>query len=462
MTAGPLRSLRVRLTIWYMLLLAVTLATVGVGVYFALRESLYSNLDDSIQAREDLVRSVVIQDNDLDVTGVQLPGDPLEGEHFIRVYDAEGRLVFDNTAGQAVPEDPDAIQSALEGQSSGREVDANGVHLQVDIQALTTDRGTVGVMEVGLSDDDARDTLRSFLLILALAYPLALIAATGGGIFLASRALSPIDRLTRVARKITAEDLSQRLDLRLPDDEVGRLAQTFDEMIARLDESFRRQRQFTADASHELRTPLTALKGQAEVALQRDRDIEGYKEVLTAVNAEVDRMIRLVASLLNLARADSGEIPITREPVDLGRVITDAAEQLRPAAEAKNLTLRLQSGPDVTLAGDQDLLLQLVLNLVDNAIKYTPSGGAVDVTWSADGRAAEIRVSDTGPGIAAEHLPRIFDRFYRIDKARSRDGGGSGLGLSISRWIAETHGGSIDVTSEPDRGTTFVVHLPSA
>jgi heavy metal sensor kinase len=319
----------------------------------------------------------------------------------------------------------------------------------------------VGVLQVGETEDDLRESLRILLVIIAVGYPLTLALASAGGIFLAGRALRPVAELTNVARQITAEDLSRRLDLDLPDDEIGRLARTFNDMITRLDEAFRRQRQFTADASHELRTPLTAIKGQTEVALQRERRPEEYREVLQAVNTEVDRLIRLAGSLLTLARADSRQVPIAREQIDLGQLVGDAAEQLRPTADAKNIRMDVSSD-SLPFTGDEDLLLQLVLNLVDNAIKYTDDGGRVTVACARDGRSALIAVSDTGPGIPAEHLPRIFDRFYRADTSRSQAGGGAGLGLSIARWIAEEHGGTLTAESEPSRGSTFTARLPLA
>jgi heavy metal sensor kinase len=281
-------------------------------------------------------------------------------------------------------------------------------------------------------------------------------------VFLAGRALAPIDELTRVARQMSAEDLSQRLDIKLPDDEVGRLAQTFNQMIARLDEAFRRQRQFTADASHELRTPLTAIKGQTEVALQRDRSSEDYREVLRVINGEVDRMIRLVGSLLALARADAGQMPIAREPVELGRILTDAAEQVSPAAAAKGIDLELRPGPEITFVADEDLLLQLALNLLDNAVKYTPEHEFIGISWAIENGDAVFRITDTGLGIAPEHLHQVFGRFYRVDQSRSQANGGAGLGLSICRWITEAHGGSLTVESTPKRGSTFTVRLPLA
>jgi heavy metal sensor kinase len=263
-----------------------------------------------------------------------------------------------------------------------------------------------------------------------------------------------------MARRISAEDLSGRLDLDLPDDEVGRLARTFDEMIARLDDAFQRQRQFTADASHELRTPLTVIKGQVEVALSQPRESEGYREVLRSVNEEVDRLNRMVGSLLTLARADAGRVSIASEQVDLGVLVTGAVEQVRPLAEQKGLSIGVEAGLEITLAADEGLLLQLVLNLLDNAIKYTPAGGSVSAGWRIEVDQAQLWVRDTGPGIAAEHVGRIFDRFYRIDSARGSAGGGAGLGLSICRWIAEAHGGSIAAESSLGAGSTITVRLP--
>ena len=335
------------------------------------------------------------------------------------------------------------------------------VNLQVRMSPVRAGGEVVGAVEIGLSEDDVQDTLSELLLIFAIVYPLALIVTTAGGILLARGALAPIDRITRVARKITAEDLTQRIaDDDLPDDEVGRLAHTFNEMIARLDEAFQRQRQFTADASHELRTPLTAARGQIEVALQRDRSPEEYREVLGRVNSEVDRMIRLISSLLTLARADAGQLPINREPVSLRELASAAVEQVRPAAEAKHIEITITPREDITLPADQDLLLQLLLNLLDNAVKYVPDSRSVAVSWRREDGFAEIVVSDTGDGIPPEHLERIFDRFYRAES--SRTGSSAGLGLSICRWIAEAHGGSITAASAPGSGATFTVRLPLA
>jgi heavy metal sensor kinase len=457
------RSIRVRLTIWYVLLLAVILALFSAGVYVALRDSLNRNLNDTLETDAEVLESAVeVDDGRPQLSEVTAPGH-IEGEQFARVFDASGALTFDNALPSASPAvDQDAIGAALSGRTTRRSAQTSKEDLRVLTIPIRRDGVVIGALEVGRTEHDIEETLSVLIIIIAIAYPLTLIVASAGGVFLAGRALKPIGDLTQVARQITAEDLSKRLDMKLPDDEVGRLAQTFNDMIARLDEAFRRQRQFTADASHELRTPLTVIKGQTEVALQRDRDPQDYREVLGAVNSEVDRMIRLVGSLLTLARADSGQVPIARERIDLGQIVSDAVEQMRPAAAAKNVALTAKAGPPIPFLGDEDLLLQLVLNLLDNAVKYTPSGGSITAAWAiGDGppRRALIRVSDTGAGIAAEHLPRIFDRFYRVDQSRNQASGGSGLGLSISRWIAEAHGGTLTVESTPGGGSTFTVRL---
>lgn len=457
-----LRSVRLRLTLWYVLLLAIIVAAFSAGIYLTLRHNLYANLDDSIQNRANILLDIVRYEGSRPTLAGRVSSvDPNTGEHFVRVFDTSGATTFDSSAAAGdVPVDTSAIERALSGKPSTRRVSVDGEPMRVRTLPIERNEGIAGVLEVGLSEGDVSDTLQTLLVILAFAYPVTLAVASLGGAFLAGRALSPIDRLTRLARRMSAEDLSQRLNLRLPDDEMGRLARTFDEMIGRLDDSFRRQRQFTADASHELRTPLTAIKGQLEVALRRPREAAAYREVLQTVNEEVDRLIRLVGSLLTLAKADAGQIPIASEAVRLGELITAAVEQVRPVVRQRGLDVRVEPGPDVTLQADEDLLLQLLLNLLDNAVKYTPAGGHVTVGWSLDGQHVELWVRDTGIGIASEHLPHIFARFYRVDEARSRAEGGAGLGLSICRWIAEAHGGSVSVQSVPAQGTAFMVKLP--
>ena len=458
--------IRLRLTLWYVLLLAIILAAFAAVVYLLLRHSLYQNLDESVQSRAGALVNVV-QLDDAEASLTIRAGSVTSGqrERFIRLFDAAGDVRFVETSGEhQIPVDRWAVSAALAGRPttrSTRYIDDDD-RIRVAVVPVVRQGAVVGALEVGEPEEDVVETLSSLLLVMGIAYPVALALAGFGGMFLAGRALSPIDSITTAARDITAEDLSGRLELRLPDDEVGRLARTFDEMIARLDDAFRRQRQFAADASHELRTPLTVIKGQIDVSLQRDREPEAYQGVLRAVNEEVDRLIRLAGSLLTLTRADGGQIPLAFEAVDVGDLVAGVVEQLRPAAADQGVDLRLDTGPPVTMEADQDLLIQLMLNVLDNAIKYSPNGGLVNAGWGTNGQRVELRVRDTGPGIAAEDIPYVFDRFYRADKARSRAAGGVGLGLAISRWIAEAHGGSIHVVSTLGEGSTFTVSLPTS
>jgi heavy metal sensor kinase len=460
--------IRLRLTLWYVILLGIILAVFIAGVYLMLRQSLYYNLDESMLNRANALLSVIQYEEDRLFLPIEVP---LEGqsqdsydEYFVRLFNASGNLRFNKTGDlERVPFGAAAVINTLRGESITRRVKVSEDEYPVRVKTLPIirDGEIVGVLEVGQSEEDVSDTLTSLLQIMILAYPIVLLAASFDGVFLAGRALSPIDNITRAARQISAEGLNQRLNLRLPDDEVGRLARTFDEMIARLDGAFQRQRQFTADASHELRTPLTIIKGQIDVSLQRDREPEAYRQVLQGINAEVDRLIRLTGSLLTLTHADAGQIPLRFEDVDVAEAVIGVFEQIRPAAIEKGIECELDPGPPVTIQGDQDLLLQLMLNLSDNAIRYTPSGGQVTLGWRVNKDQVQLWVQDTGVGISQEHLPYLFDRFYRVDKARSRAEGGVGLGLAISRWIADAHQGSIHVESAPGKGSTFTVLLPA-
>ena len=455
--------IRVRLTLWYVALLAVILAAFGAGVYLTLSRSLNSSLDDSIRVQAEALMDAVRYDGVRPTLSAGPSTNPGGEERFTRVFDATMEPTFDNTGPLgAVPVDRESLAGSLVGETTMRNV-VTGLdeeRMRAVTAPIVVDGDVVGVLEVGQSTDHVTDPLGTLLTIMGVAYPVTLALAVVGGMFLARRALAPVDRVTGLARRISADDLSQRLELDLPEDEVGRLARTFDEMIARLDEAFRRQRQFTADASHELRTPLTVMKGQLDVALQKERGPEEYRKVLQAVNDEVDRLVNLAGSLLTLTRADARQVPMALEDVRVADVVTGAVEHLTPAAAGKQIELSAESGNGVVVKVDEDMLIQLLLNLLDNAIKYTPEGGTVTVRWDTSAEDVEIRVRDTGAGISQEHLPFIFDRFYRADEARSRIDGGVGLGLAISRWIAEAHGGSLGVESTPGSGSTFTVRLP--
>jgi heavy metal sensor kinase len=457
------RSIRFRLTLWYFAILAVILVLFSGGIYFTQRRTLNENLNDSLRTRATLLQGLI----DYDASGrptLDLPANPRDpnlGESFVRMFSPSGDVLFDNSSAfGSVRVDASALQQATrDGEHVGTVGSGDG-RARIVTVPVTQSGSLVGILQTGQSTADVSGTLHNLLLILVVGIPLALVLASLGGWWLSSRALGPIDHVTKMAQEITGHDLSRRLNLDLPDDEVGRLARTFDGMIGRLDAMFQRQRQFTADASHELRTPLTAIQGQIDVALTRPRDAAEYQRVLTAVNQQVDRMTRLVGGLLMLARSDAGAMPIGRESVAVDFLVESVAAQVEPLARAKRIDIAVEAGGPVVVMGDQDLLLQLLLNLADNAVKYTDEG-SITIGWRTDDGSVELFVRDTGLGIPAEHLDRIFERFHRVDVARSRERGGAGLGLAICKWIAEAHGGQMYVASSA-AGSTFSVKLPLA
>jgi heavy metal sensor kinase len=303
--------------------------------------------------------------------------------------------------------------------------------------------------------------LGELLAVMLLMGPLALASALGGGYLLARKALAPVERIAATADEMTAVRLHQRLAVANPDDELGRLAQTLNGMIARLERSFEEIRRFTADAAHELRTPLSVLRNEAEVALRNPRDPEHYRQVLEGQIDEVARLSRLVEQLLFLCREDSGSARVEHQAICWDRVIHGVADHMHVVAEEKGVTLDVADLAPCRVQGDEDHLRRLLFNLLDNAIKYTPAGGRVTVRTECLNGRASLRVSDTGVGISPEHLPRVFDRFYRVDPARGRETGGLGLGLAISRAIAESHGGTLEIESTLGQGTRLTLTLPS-
>lgn len=318
----------------------------------------------------------------------------------------------------------------------------------------------IAYVQVARSLEAMTETLDQLLLLLLLAGPVMVGIAMAGGYWLAGRALAPIERIRAQAASVSADDLSRRLGLELPDDEVGRLARTFDGMLERLDESFRRQRRFTSDASHELRTPLAVIRGEVDVTLERPRTPADYVEALASIGSEAERMTRLVSDLLLLARSDNAPLPLEWEALELGELLTLLVEQMQPQAETAGIELRTVFPTPLPVQGDRDRLLQLFINLLDNAFAYAPDS-RVELTGRAANGGVEIAVADSGPGIGPEHLPHIFERFYRADAARSRENGGSGLGLAIAQEIAHAHSGEIRAESEIGQGATFIVWLPS-
>ena len=313
---------------------------------------------------------------------------------------------------------------------------------------------------VGYPLGELRDLLESLYINFLVLIPIALAVSVFGGLALANKSLRPVDEITRRARRITAENLDQTIPAPPVDDEIGRLASTINDMILRLRDSFAQVRQFSADVSHELRTPLTIVRGEIELALRSTKTPERYRRVLESSLEEIMRMTTMIENLLALAKADQGLYQAEFSEVDLRTLVEELYEDSEVLAESKHIRITLEKNTPITIVGDRLRLRQLFLNLIDNAIKYTPDGGSVTLAVDRLNGSASFQVRDTGIGIPPEEIGKIFDRFYRVDKARSRDMGGTGLGLSIARWIAELHRGSISVTSEPKRGSTFTVLLP--
>src|SRR5579883_641763 len=458
MRIRPPTSLRMRLALWYLLVLGIVLALFGTLVFLDMRQSLRAGVDNVLKSRAEIVSSQVsIGPGCLYYQGADTV--TAEGETAVYLFDVHGRLLEKIAASQELAPQPEAIGAARRGGDSWATVG----RLRVYTTGINNDRGRlVGAVQVVQSLDEVTDELDHLLALLLFATPALALVATAGGVFLAGRALAPIDRITRTARAIGAGNLTGRLGLAPRADEVGRLAATFDSMLDRLERAFAQQRQFVADASHELRTPLTIIKGDLDVLLRRRRDPDEYEEVVRGVDDEITRLSRLVEDLLTLARADSGQAELAREFVYLDALVDEVVAAIRRLAEARGITVEAQLERDIAIVGDPARLRQLMLNLLDNAVKYTPAGGHVQVRLAGSAGWAYLEVTDSGIGIASEDLPHIFDRFFRADKARSRAEGGTGLGLAIALWCASAHGGRIEVRSRLSEGSVFTVRLPLA
>jgi heavy metal sensor kinase len=309
--------------------------------------------------------------------------------------------------------------------------------------------------------DDFEEALYRIRMLLLVSIPVFLLCAAFGGYWMSRHALDPVNQIIRAAKNISAQNLSSRLEVPLTGDELQSLSETLNGMLERLEASFKKITQFTADASHELRTPVAVMRTRAELSLRRARSLDDYRDTVAQIHSELERTTELIEKLMFLARTDSGAEPIPFARVNLSEIVHDVCTQGSALAEGKQVAFHEDLPADpVWIQGDEHLLRRLFLILVDNAVKYTPADGTVEVSVQEKDGTAVGEIRDTGIGIAASDLPNIFERFYRADKARSRETGGTGLGLSIGRWIAEAHAGKIGVESSPGHGSTFQVRLP--
>jgi heavy metal sensor kinase len=442
-------SVRTRLTLWHAGVLTLIICAFSAAIFLFVRARLSHDLELQLARELSTVEHIYREE----------PGElrDLEshwGITFFQVVDAS--TVVYQTAAWERGGFADAVPSRRGTTSPRSWTSPDGRHYRVG--AVSGPSYQIGV---GIDEGPLRQTLRTLAVILLVAIPCATGLALVGGYVLAGRVLVPVGAMADTARKITAESLGERLPVENPDDEFGRLAHVFNDTLSRLHDSFESLRRFTADASHELRTPLTAMRSVGEVALQGPRDAAAYRDVIGSMLEEVDRLTRLVESLLTLTRAESGRIQPTREVVDLGELAANVVDHLRVLAEEKDQHLAVDVRALVRLECDSAILRQGLINLLDNAIKYTPTKGSIEVRVGeiASGEVA-VEVKDTGPGIAAPDRDRIFERFYRVDAARSRESGGLGLGLAIARWAVEANGGRIEVESDEGQGSVFRIVFP--
>jgi heavy metal sensor kinase len=354
------------------------------------------------------------------------------------------------------------VQQALFGKSSFQSATTTeGQEVRLYAAPFNADSSTRIAIVVGRLPSDIRNVLAIFRMVIINSALAVVLLAGIGGMLLAGRTLKPVEHIADTAQGISESDLSRRIDIQT-DDELGRLASTLNRMIGRLDEAFKKQRQFVADASHELRTPLAVIQAESSLGLEKKRTQAEYQKSLELVSQEVVYMSEIVGKLLLLARSDAGLDPDNFQDVNVMDLLTELSQDVEALAQEKGLRFSLGPMDNLTIKGDRLKLRQLFLNILDNAVRYTPSGGSVSGSLVRKNGSAVVSIEDTGIGIPAEHLPYIFDRFYRVDKARSRADGGTGLGLSIAISIAKVHGGGIEVESQVGAGTTFRVVLPLA
>src|SRR5437588_5502521 len=463
-------SVRIRLTLWYASVLAISLVTFALLVYYAAARIFYERQDESLRSTAETVASAYMQEleeegsiakaNEVVLAQMVFPN------RYVEVVDTEGRVVAQssNLIGYPLTLSAATLSEARlrsVGFVVSKTIESEGLGVRLAPVPLSKNSNnpfgfavvaeSLNVIEAGL-----RRLRRDFF----AGVPLVLLFASLGGYFLARKSLAPIALMNAQTQRITAENLSSRLDLTNPRDELGQLATTINALLARLDATFTEQQRFIADASHELRTPLAVLRGETEVALEQNRGAEDYRESLALIKDEAERLTRIVENLFILARQVDQQ-SIMKEPLRLNEVISECVRSAQVLATQTGLRLHLDGAiSKVNFTGDDELLKRMLLNLLDNAVKYTAPGGEVSVALSTQNGSARIIVTDSGIGIPLADQPRIFDRFYRVDKARSRALGGAGLGLSIAKWIVEAHGGTISVESTLKQGSEFIVELP--
>ncbi|MEG3437997.1 ATP-binding protein [Pannus brasiliensis CCIBt3594] len=445
-------GLKIRLTAWYLLLFGVCVLFGNIYLYLELKSVSIEQLDTTLKvtASEILYHSIdaggdgknILKDRDF-IQYLKHQG------FFVRLLASDFRILHQSG-------DFDALVPRESIGFGYSDLPCGSGFCRVYSQPLASDRGW---LQIGKSLDTISRASEGLLVPLVVSSLLVMLLAGFGGIFVIASALRPLDRVIGTAEAIHPDDISRRVRYRGARDEIGRLAIAIDRMLDRLQAAFEREKRFTADVSHELRTPLTAIKGRIGVTLNRARSEDEYAGALRDIEGEVDRLIRLANGLLFLARLE--QETLETRAIDLADLLDILVEQLRFSIEERERSIATRIQSPLMVAGHEDYLISLFLNLLDNAIKYTPKGGKIELVALDRGDRVEIAVSNPGAGISAGDIPHLFDRFYRVENARSRQTGGAGLGLAIAREIVRLHGGAIGVKSQPGERTTFTVTLPA-
>ena len=471
-----LDSVRVRLTLWYVSVLALVLIAFSVVLYALFARALHHRIDESLLAVIEVTIKSLTNDLEEGQTHTSAAHSTVtelfNPQQALAVFDHTGKLLAENTTYDYYAKLP-ALDTIVDQQSHLYTVqvaephdDDDDNHRVVVRRASIPLANTPFLILASQPLEATEEELESVREILLYLVPIALTLAGLGGWFLARKSLIPIARMSEQARRIGAENLDRRLPVVNPRDELGQLAVTFNELLGRLNDSFAQQRQFRADASHELRTPLSVMHTTVDVLLEREhRDESEYRDAMQIFGEQTRRLTRIVEDMFTLARADSGRYPLRRRNLYLDELLEEAARAAGVLASSKNVKVDVVTVPDALFYGDEDLLRRMVLNLFDNAIKYTPTEGTVTLTMTRQPDRYVIAVTDTGSGIPVEAQSQIFERFFRIDKVRARNEGtpsGAGLGLAIAHWIAVAHQGTLELARSDRSGTTFLATLPIA
>jgi heavy metal sensor kinase len=463
------RSLSFRLVAWYAGVLTLVFVLLTGLTFFFLRHYLEANvLDNQGRRAQQIAVTLVARSSrgaeDALAAEVESLYSPEANGRFIRITRADGEVVYVSGPPKDGGFDPSQVPAASGGGGFVSRVStgASGAPLLVAGRSVTATDGTRYLVEVGTSGRPAEDTLARVAMLLAIGLPIAVCVAVAGGFVLVRRALDPVERIAAKAEAITQHNLSERLPVVHSGDEIERLSVSLNHMISRLEDAIHGSKQFVADASHELRTPLTVMRGELESLAQNATLTGDTRETLGSVLEEVDRLAEIVESLFALSRLDAGEASAEWRRFDLAELATTTAEQMSLLATDKNVSIECESSGSVTVEGDPARLKQVIVNLLDNAIKYTPGGGRVRLSVRHEDGFAILDVADDGIGIPADALPHVFKRFYRVDGSRSREQGGAGLGLAIVKSICSAHGAEVEVRSAPGAGSIFRVRQPLA